>query len=218
MTTTSPGFSHLASRCRTKRRKIFPFTAPWCVISFGFCPIRIAPIIVIVFHDRPGRRPTTRSPTFAQPYSRAIDVLQNDSSRNTRFPAATTVSIADTTMRRMRFSGVSRSVATNFFFFASSRAGVAHASRSRGLFGRRCVQSALPSARRRWHRASSRSAAAADVRRARRWARTAPDHGAVAERCQSHDEGGAPGSRTRLRCRGDRRSARTSARAHGRSE
>ena len=60
MTIRSPVRIHGTRRPRTNQRKVGPATEPGWVISFGFFPSRMAPMIEMVFHERKGHRPTTR--------------------------------------------------------------------------------------------------------------------------------------------------------------
>ena len=87
-----------------------------------------------VFQLRPGFVPLTRSPRRDQPCARRMPVLQYDSSRKTSLRAATAVTRSEKRRLRSRFSGESRSVATDDFFFVSTRVDRGHASRPSETF------------------------------------------------------------------------------------
>lgn len=61
-----------------------PVDGASAVMIFGFSPRRIAPMSEIVFQERNGRVPVTRSPRRERAYSRRIPVFTKDSSMKTR--------------------------------------------------------------------------------------------------------------------------------------
>lgn len=79
VTASKPGHEPLADEPKV----IAAVTEPGWVISRGFSPSRMAPLIEIVFQFLQGRVPTTRFPIGARPYARRIPVSTNDSSMKT---------------------------------------------------------------------------------------------------------------------------------------
>ena len=162
----------------------------------------------IVFQERNGRVPVTRSPRSERPYSRRMPVLQKDSSMKTSRSAFTTVRNEQKLRRRARFSGVSRSTAMNDFFFARTRAWQARAERPSGLSSSSTSPSTSPSTQRLSHLASPRRSIEAALRSSRGSATRFRLRAGAAQPHSSLDGVEECGSRSRSRRRASMRSRR----------